>query len=245
MTKVYVDAGHGGTDPGAIGIAKIEEEDITLSVAKYLEAELKRQGISVKMSRTGDTLKSVNVRAKESNNWGADIFCSIHCNSYKEEGANGTETLIYAKGGKAEKIAKKVQSNLVSVLKTNDRGIKVRPDLCVLRDTKAPAFLSEIAFISNKEDKAKVDEATEQKACAIAICKGICSYLGISYKGEVKVATTVKKDYVGHWAEKAIDYCVEKKYMVGDGKGKFRPNDTLTRAELAQVLYNIDHQAKK
>lgn len=236
MNKIYVDAGHGGKDPGAVGINDIEEEDITLSVAKYLEAELKRQkDITTKMSRTGDTTKSVNARAKEANDWGADFFCSLHCNSYDEESANGTETLIYAKGGNAEKIAIKVHNNLVSVLKTEDRGIKERPDLCVLRDTKAPAILCEIAFISNKVDKSKIDEAAEQKAVAVAICKGICQYFGITYKGE----TTMTNDYSNHWAEKAIQKMIDTKIMVGDGKGTFRPNDSITRAEVAQTIYNL------
>ncbi len=235
-TKIYIDPGHGGTDPGAIGIGKIEEEDITLPVAKYLETELKRQGISTKMSRTGDTSKTINTRVKEANNWGADIVCSLHCNSFKQESANGTETLIYSKGGRAEKIAIKVHSNIVSVLKTRDRGIKVRTDLGILRDTKAPAILCEIAFVSNKADKEKIDEAAEQKAVAIAICKGLCAYLGITYKKE---ETKVANDYSKHWAAKAIQKMVDTKIMVGDGKGKFRPNDNITRAEVAQTIANL------
>lgn len=236
MIKIYIDPGHGGTDPGAVGIANIEEKNITLSVAKYLKIELERQKMSVKMSRTTDELKAIATRATEANSWGADIVCSIHCNSFTNASANGTEVLIYKKGGNAEKIANKVLAHLVSVLKTTNRGVKERSDLGILRKTTAPAILCELAFISNKADKVKIDEANEQKACAVAICKGICEYLGITYKGEEK---EVKKDYIGHWAESAIEEMVEKEIMVGDGKGKFRPNDNITRGEVAKLVSNL------
>ena len=236
MIKIYVDPGHGGTEPGAVGVANIEEEDITLAVAKYLKVELERNKMSVKMSRTSDANKTIDTRAAEANSWGADIVCSVHANSFKVESANGTEVLIYKKGGNAEKIANKVLSNLVSTLKTKNRGVKERSDLGILRKTNAPAILCELAFISNKVDKEKIDEATEHKACAVAICKGICEYLGITYKGEEK---EMKKDYVGHWAEKVIDEMVGKKIMVGDGKGTFRPDDGITRAEVAQTISNL------
>lgn len=235
--KIYIDPGHGGTDPGAVGVANIEEEDITLEVAKYLKVELERQNMSVKMSRTSDASKTLATRAGEANSWGADIVCSVHCNSYDKTSANGTEVLIYKKGGNAEKIANKVLSNLVSTLKTTNRGVKERSDLYILRKTNAPAILCELAFISNKADKEKIDEATEQKACAVAICKGICEYLGITYKGEEKEVE--KKDYIGHWAEDAIEEMVEKEVMVGDGKGTFRPNDAITRAEVAKTISNL------
>lgn len=236
MKKIYIDPGHGGTDPGAVGIANIEEEDITLEVAKYLKVELERQNMSVKMSRTSDASKTLATRSAEANDWGADIVCSVHCNSYTDASANGTEVLIYKKGGNAEKIAKKVLAKLVETLKTTNRGVKERSDLYILRKTNAPAILCELAFISNKANKEKIDEGREQKACAVAICKGICEYLGITYKGEEK---EVEKDYIGHWAEAVIDEMAEKKIMVGDGKGTFRPDDSITRAEVAQTISNL------
>lgn len=234
MTKVYIDAGHGGKDPGAIGVGKEHEADVNLIVAKHLQSELKRHGITVKMSRTSDVFKELNTRCKEANNFGADIVVSVHCNSFKDATANGTETYIYKKGGKAEKLANKVNPNLISVLKTKDRGVK-EGNLAMVRDTKAPAILCELAFISNKSDCTKLVNATYQKNCAIAICKGICSYLGITYKKEA----TTKTDYSGHWGEKAINTVIDKKIMVGDGNGKFRPDASITRAEVAQTITNL------
>lgn len=243
MAKIYIDAGHGGSEPGAIGIGNIEEEDITLAVAKYLRTELEWQGINVMMSRTADTTKKLPVRAAEANSWGADVVCSIHCNAFKQASANGTEVLIYAKGGKAEKLAIKVHNNLVSVLKTEDRGIKERPDLCILRDTKAPAILCELAFITNKADKEKIDEAAEQKTVAAAICKGICSYLGITYRKneEKKVAKTKFKDEnkMSKWAIDSIKKASDAGIMNGDTDGNFRPKDTLTREEAAVIVAKL------
>jgi N-acetylmuramoyl-L-alanine amidase len=235
MSKIYIDPGHGGKDPGAIGVNGVHEADINLKVAKYLKVELERHGQEVRMSRETDVAKTLDERVNDANNWGADIFCSTHCNAFSIASAKGTETLIYANGGNAEKIAKKVHSNIVATLKTSDRGIRVRPELVVLRKTKAPAVLCELGFITNEDDCAKLVDASYQKKCAIAICKGILSHLGIIYKEEVKVTN----DYTGHWAEPAIKEMGDKGIMVGDGKGNFRPNDSLTRGELAQAISNL------
>lgn len=240
--KIYIDAGHGGDDPGAVGINKIEEEDITLPVALYLEAELKRQGISTKMSRTSDSNKTLEVRAAEANQWGADIVCSVHCNAYEKASANGTEVIIYKKGGQAEKIANKVLKQLLSVLKTTDRGVK-EDNLYILRKTVAPAILCEIAFVTNKSDKAKIDEAAEQKAVAVAICKGICAYLGITYKKEEKKVSKKTKfkdeDKMAAWAVDSIKKVSEAGIMNGDGSGYFNPNDKLTRQEAAVIVAKL------
>lgn len=234
MTKIYVDAGHGGTDCGAVGVGGIKEKDINLAVAKFLQAELKRQGFDVKMSRTSDITKKLGERTIEANKWGADIVVSIHCNAFNDPSANGTETYVYKYGFKSEMLANNVQINLVSTLDTKNRGVK-EGNLAMVRDTVAPAILIELAFITNKTDCAKIDDAGEQKNCAISICKGICKYFGVTYKGE----TTMTNDYSKHWAAKAIQKMVDTKIMVGDGKGTFRPDDNVTRGELAQAFTNL------
>lgn len=238
MAKVYVDAGHGGNDCGAVGVGGVHEADINLIVAKHLQAELERQGISVKMSRTGDTTKSLSARTNEENKWGADIVVSIHCNAYSSESANGTETYIYKKGGNAEKIAKKVHPNLMSVLNTTDRDIK-EANFAMVRDTKAPAILVELAFITNKKDCAKLVNATYQKNCAIAICKGICSYLGITYKEETKVASKTKfndEAKISSWAIDSVKKVADAGIMVGDDVGNFNPKASITREEFAVAI---------
>lgn len=243
--KIYIDPGHGGTDPGATGFGA-QEADIVLTVSKYLQTELKRQGLAVKMSREKDIAKSLSARCSEANTWGADVVVPIHCNAHADASASGTETWIYKTGGNAENLAKKVQPNLVSALGTKNRGIK-EGNLAMVRDTKAPAILIELAFITNKADNAKLVSAAYQKKAAVAICKGICSYLGISYKEETKKATTkdkLKKKFkdassIPAWAEDEVLEVVEKGLMVGDDKGKFNPNATVTRAQLAVILARL------
>jgi N-acetylmuramoyl-L-alanine amidase len=189
------------------------------------------------MSRETDVTKSLATRCSEANTWGANIVVSIHCNAYTDSNASGTETYVYKKGSRAEQIANQVQKNLVATLGTKDRGVK-KGNLAMVRDTVAPAILCELAFITNKNDCAKVNNATGQKKCAVAICKGICSYLGLTYKGETTVST-VKNDYSKHWAKNSIQKMVDTKIMIGDGKGTFRPDDKITRAEVAQTITNL------
>lgn len=241
MSKIYIDAGHGGADPGAIGVGGVHEADINLKVALHLQDELERNGQTVKMCRTHDIYKDLSERTAEANAWGADYYISIHCNAYDGASANGTETYCYKKGGNGEKIAKAIQKELLVVLKTSDRckdyGGSKEANFYVLRKTNMPAALTELAFVTNKGDCAKLVDASYQKKCAVAICKGICSYLGVTYKAEEKEVE--KNDYTGHWAEAAIKEVIKDKTMVGDGNGKFRPNDKITRGEVAQLVVNL------
>lgn len=88
--------------------------------------------------------------------------------------ANGTETLVFGLGGKAERAARAIQNQLITSIDTTDRGIKERPDLIVLRHTEMPAVLVEIAFISNDSD---VDLLIhEQDTIARAIARGVTDY---------------------------------------------------------------------
>lgn len=105
----------------------------------------------------------------------ADLFVSIHCNAFSNCNANGTETLIYDYGGKSEYAARFIQENLVEYLETTDRGVKVRNDLIVLKNTNMPAVLVEPAFISNYDEAIMLRDRQEEIAEAIA--EGIISYL--------------------------------------------------------------------
>ena len=89
--KVFIDAGHGGTDPGSLGCG-YRESDINLQVAKKVESKLKSKGIDVKMSRSSDIYYSLSERSEMANNYGADLFVSIHQNSAEQKSANGIET---------------------------------------------------------------------------------------------------------------------------------------------------------
>lgn len=171
MLKIFINPGHDmDLDPGACA-NNLREVDIALAVGEKLKKTMEVIGYPCQLLQSdnlnGETKGKPNVCAT-ANNSGADIFVSIHCNSAANTSAKGTETLVYSTGGKAELLAKCIQTQIVNSLNMVDRGIKVRPDLCVLRETTMPAVLVEAAFISNQEDAYKLMYRIEEFANAIA-----------------------------------------------------------------------------
>lgn len=171
MLKIFINPGHDmDLDPGACA-NNLREVDIALAIGEKLKKTMEVIGYPCQLLQSdnlnGETKGKPNVCAT-ANNSGADIFVSIHCNSAANTSAKGTETLVYSTGGKAELLAKCIQTQIVNSLNMVDRGIKVRPDLCVLRETTMPAVLVEAAFISNQEDAYKLMYRIEEFANAIA-----------------------------------------------------------------------------
>ena len=191
--KIFIDAGHNhsGYDTGARGCG-LKEEAVTFSIAEKLKALFEESGHMVKMSReqatdnVGSSLSSsIAGRWRMANSWGADLFISIHCNAF-DGTAQGTETLLYSLGSGAKDTAERVQKAIVSKLGTVDRGIKVRPDLGVLRHTAMPAMLIETAFIDNAHDAELLK--TRAADFAQAIFCGV-----VDKKEEQAMAQTVMK----------------------------------------------------
>lgn len=187
MAKIYIDPGHNasGADTGAVGFG-IKEQDITVQVGVKLRDLLVKNGQSVKMSRESinDTVaqglnESLSLRAEGANNWDADIFVSIHCNSANSK-AYGCETYCISLESNSGRLAKYVQSQLLNETGRADRGVK-SASFAVLRNTRMPAILVEIAFIDNYEDNKYMASETGKKSFAKAIYKGICDYLGLDY----------------------------------------------------------------
>lgn len=171
MLRIFINPGHDmDLDPGACANG-IREVDIALAIGEKVKKTMEVIGYPCQLIQSdnlnGETEGKPNVCAT-ANNSGADIFVSIHCNSAGNSSAKGTETLVYSTGGKAELLAKCIQTQIVNSLSTADRGIKERPDLCVLRETSMPAVLVETAFISNEEDAYKLMYRIEEFANAIA-----------------------------------------------------------------------------
>ena len=195
--KICIDAGHNysGYDTGAQGNG-LKEQNITFQIADKLKSLLKQNKIEVIMTREEltdnvgiNSNDSINARAKLANSTKCDYFVSIHCNA---GGGTGTETLIYGRGGKAEPLAKAVNSKIVKHFNLKDRGIKVRTDLGVLRLTNMPAILIETAFIDKASDaKLLAERYNEFAEC---IYKGICEYLGITSTSTSTSTYTVKNE---------------------------------------------------
>lgn len=149
--KIVVDAGHGGKDPGACGNG-LREAEITLLLARGVVAALKAKAQPAIKTRGLDAYVSLPERVRKANNWGADLFVSLHCNAAESPQAHGVETLCYSLTGKGADYARKVQRKLVAFTGLTDRGVKARPGLYVLKRTNAPAILVELGFVSNPAD---------------------------------------------------------------------------------------------
>jgi N-acetylmuramoyl-L-alanine amidase len=174
--KVFIDPGHGGNDSGAIGINKLLEKDINLSVAKKVSDLLKKQGVDVRLSRTNDSTRSLDSRTKSANKWEADCYVSIHCNSFNGS-AKGLETYSYST--KTNDLANCIHDEILkSKSYTRNRGIKTA-NFYVLRKSSMRSCLVELAFIDNEYDAKLLRENQDDFASAIA--KGICRYLDIEY----------------------------------------------------------------
>ena len=120
MTKIFIDAGHGGPDPGAVGNG-VTEEFVNLNVARYLAQDLRDFGYSVMEYRTTsdeNVLENKNAdlrnRARMANEWGADYFISIHTNSSTNTAAQGAEAYVYRLGGEAEDLAESILESIAN-----------------------------------------------------------------------------------------------------------------------------------
>ncbi len=149
--KVFIDPGHGGSDPGATGNG-LNEKDVVLEISKKVGNILTQNGVTVECSRTNDTAISLDGRAQHANNWGASLFVSIHANSASSSAATGTECFTYPT---ADAQNKQLSANIARAI-ANKFGIANRghkeADFAVLRLTNMPAILVETAFINNTSD---------------------------------------------------------------------------------------------
>lgn len=179
--KICLDAGHGGSDPGATS-GKLYEKDINLKVVKAMQEYLEPY-VDVVLTRDSDKTVSLEERVDIANNANVDLYFSVHCNASDNTAAKGWEIYIVGKGGNAEKLAKRVEANVfedTSILGLKNRGIKVA-NFYVLKETNAPAVLVENAFISNTDDRTNILKSDFTLNClAYNYSKAILERLGIS-----------------------------------------------------------------
>jgi len=175
---VVIDPGHGGPDPGAIGIGGIRETDVVLEVSKIVENLLSDKGVKVKLTRNNEIDLGLPPRVSFANNTNADIFVSIHANASrgKKRDINGLET-FYFKGYKGRLLAKRIQKQILRVSPGSpDRGVK-QGRFYVIKNTKMPAVLVEIGFLTGRLDSKRLEKTAHRKRIAYAIAKGILEYL--------------------------------------------------------------------
>lgn len=181
--KICIDAGHNfsGWNTGAVANG-LREQDMAWQIAERLRVRLERVGAVVIMTRPKmttnlgtDNSTAIKARYTLANDNSCDLFISIHCNS---GGGTGTEVLVYTGGNESEKLAQSVQKKIVEGLALRNRGVKLRPDLAVLKHTKMPAILIETAFIDNADDASKL--LNNQEDFASAICTAVCEFYSIA-----------------------------------------------------------------
>lgn len=172
-TSVVLDAGHGGSDYGAIRCG-INEKDITLDITKRVEAILLNKGVNVSMTRDIDTFISLENRTVTTAKTNPDIFVSIHVNSCVKPEITGIETHYYHPN--SLNLAHIVHAGLISNIRTNDRGL-FKSKFYVINHTSVPAILVEIGFISNDRERAELVSEQRKQQTAKAIAEGILKYL--------------------------------------------------------------------
>ena len=171
-TKIFIDPGHGGSDPGASGHGLLEK-DVVLSIAKKVGDQLVKKGYNVRYSRTTDKYVELTERARLANEWGASLFVSIHANAFNGS-ARGTECYTHpTEVSQTKKLSTYVASSISNSLGIPNRGHK-EEDFSVLRNTKMPAILVETAFIDNASDAVLLKNNQDTFAHSIAL--GVMSY---------------------------------------------------------------------
>lgn len=183
---IVIDPGHGGSDSGAVGVNGAMEKNITLAVAKELEGLLTNAGAKVIMTRNRDVdvarpmasaVEELQARVDVANKAGADMFLSIHMDSFSSSDAKGTSTYYYTKGSPAsQRLAEFVRTGVIEQLGTEDRGTK-SCNFYVVKHTTMPATLAEVAFVSNPTESQMLTTTDGVKKAAQGIYNGISRYL--------------------------------------------------------------------
>lgn len=187
MTKIYIDAGHGGSDPGANGNGLLEK-NVTLAIAKKIEAFLKEnyENVETLMSRSGDSYPSLDDRTNQANKWGADCFVSVHINASTSAAAKGYQTYIYNKNPDAKTVAFQnvMHTNIIANLsdyRVQDNG-KKQENFHVLRESNMTAILTENLFISNSADAALLKKDDFLDSIALGHVIGLEKFFGLKRK---------------------------------------------------------------
>ncbi len=179
---IAVDAGHGGTEAGAIGCLGDKEKDVTLSLAKYIETELKKRGAKVVMTRDDDIYVSLKDRVEKANSQDAAVLLSIHGNALPDglDPNKNSGTSIYYYYNQAKPLAFTLMNTITSQLGMNNDKVR-QGSLALVRNTNALSLLIETAYLINPDDNAKLINPEFQKNYAKAIADALEQYFSVSH----------------------------------------------------------------
>lgn len=219
--SIMLDAGHGGSDYGAVYKGRKESEDnlrLTLAIGEILQ----NHDFDVQYTRTTDVYESPYQKAMEANEAGVDFFVSIHRNSYPTDNeVSGVESLVFDLEGIKYEMAENINAQLENVGFVN-LGVHARPNLVVLRRTKMPAVLVEVGFINSDIDNRLFDDNFTDIAQAIA--DGIMDTLNQSGADSVQYRVQVGAYRNRRYAETMLNELLSQDYpaFIAEGNGLFR-----------------------
>lgn len=177
---IVLDAGHGGADPGAMGISGVREDELVLAITQYLKAELESCGAKVIMTREDDgaiaDTKDADMaeRRRIIAESGSDIVVSIHLNWFEDPQVSGPLVLFMPGSEKGQKLAVAVQQSLNTALDAS--GSARSENLYILKSGNQPCILVECGYLSNEEEEQKLMRSDYQQRVAKAICSGLAAY---------------------------------------------------------------------
>ncbi len=171
---VMLDPGHGGKDPGAIGIGGLREKDIILPLAQQVAAILEQRGVKAILTRTDDYFVDLAPRVEMARRANVDVFVSIHANAIANRpDVNGLETYYYSSG---QRLAQTIHSSILQNVGVKDRGVR-RARFYVLRNNPMPAVLVEVGFVTGRQDAPRLATTAYENQMAQAIANGILQYI--------------------------------------------------------------------
>jgi N-acetylmuramoyl-L-alanine amidase len=236
---IIIDPGHGGNDPGAIGINGLYEKKVNLDISLKLREELTQLGYEVVMTRESDRTISLAERVELARNVNADLFVSIHANAHPSAAVRGTMVLYYNHrkpnpeypashemielSPESQQFAQTVLTTILQEIPNKNRGL-LSSSAYVVRNGNIPSILVEVAYLSNRKDAALLKNSQMRSKYAKAIAQGIYQYKPPTFN-----------DLGKHWAAKSI-MRLHKLGIAGGYAGRFYPDQYLTRAEMAVFL---------
>lgn len=181
---ITLDAGHGGSDPGAIGSDGTKEKNITLAITKIVKEILEDKGAKVYMTRTTDVdvfgpnasdAEELQARVNVGEKYNSDMFVSLHINSSVNKNVGGFSTYYYPKTDNDLRLAKNIQNKLAANFGVDDLGVR-QANFYVIKRISMPAVLVEMCFISNEKELTLMKGQWFQKKTARLIAEGIEKY---------------------------------------------------------------------
>jgi N-acetylmuramoyl-L-alanine amidase len=172
---VVIDPGHGGRDPGAIGIGGLQEKNVILPISQMVAQYLRQQGIEVMMTRDSDFFVTLEGRTAMANRANANLFVSIHANaiSMSRPDVNGLETYYFQNG---QRLAQTIHNSILRRINIRDRGVRTAR-FYVLRNARMPSVLVETGFVTGREDAPNLANPNFRQQMAEAIALGILEYI--------------------------------------------------------------------